>query len=245
MLTEIKNLMTQKVLPFFERFENALRDRAHRLDVQTYFKHGWEIDDNPPILMLHPKANHEYMCAIIDGGEEAFQEFFSDVFLPCNKRWRKILELMGNRYGQIPELRDFAIALERVMEAYGIGRMNLKTGRSFYEAPIYQRYEEMSQKHAILGDTIRRLEQSAAPLMSNQDILYTDREVAKDYLRDLAQRMKNANIATSLRKIVSDYMVGNGDSREFAEEVSRAKTLIERWGWEPSTINRIVKPSQG
>lgn len=232
------------VKPYFDAFVDDVRKTEAPLSTDYFSVDGIYKDvSNPIFTFLSPKMIHPLMAKLPTLRAEEWQMLDKEVFSPYFAAWERLMRALASRYRSNAAVVQFKATLRSsVNDLVRLVRYCSANPDARWFMAYSERFDALCAAFEQIGVAIADTpaDRSDAVL---RDELFTHRDEAKVYLRDLAKRLVDEGQFRSLRKVAVGLSPETENPEVMTDEIARARRICERWGWKEGTIGKIIKPS--
>ena len=232
------------VKPYFDAFIEDVRRTEAPLPTDYFSVDGIYKDvSNPIFTFLSPKMIHPLMERLPTLRAEEWQTLDKEVFGPYFAAWERLTRALASRYRGIAAVVQFKATLRSsVNDLIRLVRYRAANPDAQWFMAYSERFDALCAAFEQIGVAIADVP-TDRPDVALRDELFTHREEAKVYLRDLAQRLVAEGRFRSLRKVAKGLSPETANPEVMTDEIARARRICERWDWKEGTIGKIIKPS--
>lgn len=232
------------VKPYFDAFIEDVRKTDAPLSTDYFSVDGIYKDvSNPIFTFLSPKMIHPLMERLPTLRAEEWQALDEKVFGPYFAAWERLMRALASRYrGAAAVVRFKATLRSSVNDLIRLVKYSAANPDAQWFMAYSERFDALCAAFEQIGVAIADAP-TDRPDVALRDELFTHREEAKVYLRDLAQRLVAEGRFRSLRKVAVGLSPETANPEVMTDEIARARRICERWDWKEGTIGKIIKPS--
>lgn len=232
------------VKPYFDAFIADVRNADAPLSTDYFSVDGIYTNlSNPIFTFLSPKMIHPLMAKLPTLRVEEWQMLDKDVFGPYFAAWQRLTRALASRYRGNAAVVQFKATLRTsVNDLIRLVRYRAANPDAQWFMAYSERFDALCAAFEQIGVAIADAPTDRSDVVP-RDELFTHREEAKVYLRDLAQRLVAEGRFRSLRKVAKGLSPETTNPEIMTDEIARARRICERWGWKEGTIGKIIKPS--
>lgn len=232
------------VKPYFDAFIADVRNADAPLSTDYFSVDGIYTNlSNPIFTFLSPKMIHPLMAKLPTLRVEEWQMLDKEVFGPYFAAWQRLTRALASRYRGNAAVVQFKATLRTsVNDLIRLVRYRAANPDAQWFMAYSERFDALCAAFEQIGVAIADAPTDRSDVVP-RDELFTHREEAKVYLRDLAQRLVAEGRFRSLRKVAKGLSPETTNPEIMTDEIARARRICERWGWKEGTIGKIIKPS--
>ena len=232
------------VKPYFDAFLADVRKTEAPLSTDYFSVDGIYTNlSNPIFTFLSPKMIHPLMEKLPTLSAEEWKILDGQVFGPYFAAWERLVRALASRYrGNVAVVQFKATLRSSVNDLIRLVKYRAANPDAQWFMDYSKRFESLCAAFEQIGVAIADAP-TDRPDAALRDELFTHREEAKVYLRNLAQRLVEEGQFRSLRKVAVGLSPETKNPEVMTEEIARARRICERWGWKEGTIGKIIKPS--
>lgn len=232
------------VKPYFDAFIEDVRKTDVPLSTDYFSVDGIYTNlSNPIFTFLSPKIIHPLMEKLPTLSAEEWKVLDEKVFGPYFAAWERLMRALASRYGGTAAVVQFKATLRSsVNDLIRLVKYSAANPDAQWFMAYSERFDALCAAFEQIGVAIAEA-LTDRPDVAQRDELFTHREEAKVYLRDLAKRLVEEGQFRSLRKVAVGLSPETENLEVMTEEIARARRICERWGWKEGTIGKIIKPS--
>ena len=232
------------VEPYFDAFIEDVRKAEVPLSTDYFSVDGIYKDvSNPIFTFLSPKMIHPLMEKLPTLSAEEWKVLDEKVFGPYFAAWERLMRALASRYcGNAAVVQFKATLRSSVNDLIRLVKYSAANPDAQWFMAYSERFDALCAAFEQIGVAIAEAP-TDRPDAAPRDELFTHREEAKVYLRDLAKRLVEEGQFRSLRKVAVGLSPETENLEVMTEEIARARRICERWGWKEGTIGKIIKPS--
>ena len=232
------------VKPYFDAFIADVRKTEAPLSTDYFSVDGIYKDvSNPIFTFLSPKMIHPLMEKLPTLSAEEWKVLDEKVFGPYFAAWQRLTRALASRYCGTAAVVQFKATLRSsVNDLIRLVKYRAANPDAQWFMAYSERFDALCAAFEQIGVAIAEAP-TDRPDAAPRDELFTHREEAKVYLRDLAKRLVEEGQFRSLRKVAVGLSPETENLEVMTEEIARARRICERWGWKEGTIGKIIKPS--
>ena len=232
------------VKPYFDAFIEDVRKTEAPLSPDYFSVDGIYKDvSNPIFTFLSPKMIHPLMEELPTLRAEEWQTLDKEVFGPYFAAWQRLTLALASRYRGTAAVVQFKATLRSsVNDLIRLVKYRAANPDAQWFMAYSERFDALCAAFEQIGVAIAEVPTDRLDA-ALRDELFTHREEAKVYLRNLAQRLVEEGQFRSLRKVAKGLSPETANPEVMTDEIARARRICERWGWKEGTIGKIIKPS--
>lgn len=232
------------VKPYFDAFIEDVRKTEAPLSPDYFSVDGIYKDvSNPIFTFLSPKMIHPLMEELPTLRAEEWQTLDKEVFGPYFAAWQRLTLALASRYRGTAAVVQFKATLRSsVNDLIRLVKYRAANLDAQWFMAYSERFDALCAAFEQIGVAIAEVPTDRLDA-ALRDELFTHREEAKVYLRNLAQRLVEEGQFRSLRKVAKGLSPETANPEVMTDEIARARRICERWGWKEGTIGKIIKPS--
>ena len=232
------------VKPYFDAFIADVRKTEAPLSTDYFSVDGIYKDvSNPIFTFLSPKMIHPLMEKLPTLSAEEWKVLDEKVFGPYFAAWQRLTRALASRYRGNAAIVQFKATLRSsVNDLIRLVKYSAANPDAQWFMAYSERFDALCAAFEQIGVAIAEAP-TDRPDAAPRDELFTHREEAKVYLRDLAKRLVEEGQFRSRRKVAVGLSPETENLEVMTEEIARARRICERWGWKEGTIGKIIKPS--
>ena len=232
------------VKPYFDAFVADVRKTEVPLSPDYFSVDGIYTNlSNPIFTFLSPKMIHPLMEKLPMLSAEEWKVLDEKVFGPYFAAWERLMRALASRYRGTAAVVQFKATLRSsVNDLVRLVRYRAANPDAQWFMAYSERFDALCAAFEQIGVAIADAP-TCRPDVVLRDELFTHRDEAKVYLRDLAQRLVAEGRFRSLRKVAVGLSPETVNPEVMTDEIARARRICERWGWKEGTIGKIIKPS--
>ena len=232
------------VKPYFDAFVADVRKTEVPLSPDYFSVDGIYTNlSNPIFTFLSPKMIHPLMEKLPTLSAEEWKVLDEKVFGPYFAAWERLMRALASRYRGTAAVVQFKATLRSsVNDLIRLVKYRAANPDAQWFMAYSERFDALCAAFEQIGVAIAEVP-TDRPDAAPRDELFTHREEAKVYLRDLAKRLVDEGQFRSLRKVAVGLSPETENPEVMTDEIARARRICERWGWKEGTIGKIIKPS--
>ena len=232
------------VKPYFDAFIEDVRKTDVPLSMDYFSVDGIYTNlSNPIFTFLSPKMIHPLMEKLPTLSAEEWKVLDEKVFGPYFAAWERLMRALASRYCGTAAVVQFKATLRSsVNDLIRLVKYRAANPDAQWFMAYSERFDALCAAFEQIGVAIAEAP-TDRPDAAPRDELFTHREEAKVYLRDLAKRLVEEGQFRSLRKVAVALRSETANPEIMSDEIARARRICERWGWKEGTIGKIIKPS--
>ena len=232
------------VKPYFDAFIADVRKTDVPLSTDYFSVDGIYKDvSNPIFTFLSPKMIHPLMERLPTLRAEEWQMLDKETFGPYFAAWQRLTRALASRYrGNAAVVQFKATLRSSVNDLINLVKYRAANPDAQWFMAYSERFDVLCAAFELIGVAIADAP-TDRPDAALRDELFTHRDEAKVYLRDLAQRLVAEGRFRSLRKVAKGLSPETTNPEIMTDEIARARRICERWDWKEGTIGKIIKPS--